>query len=66
MEIRIMLKKTFLQKITLERRLVVYKGYVEASKVPQSWNAWLHHVIDDVFQLLIKISLNGLRTIHQI
>ena len=31
-----------------ERRLVVYKGYVEASKVPQSWNAWLHHVIDDV------------------
>ena len=29
--------------------MVVYKeGYVEASKVPQSWNAWLHHVIDDV------------------
>ena len=26
-----------------ERRFVIYKGIVEASKVPQIWNAWLHH-----------------------
>lgn len=31
-----------------ERRWVIYKGDVEASKVPQRWNAWLHHVTDDV------------------
>tara|TARA_X000001036_G_scaffold377054_1_gene366686 strand:- start:92 stop:457 length:366 start_codon:yes stop_codon:yes gene_type:complete len=30
-----------------ERRFIVYKGIVEASKVPQQWNAWLHHVLDD-------------------
>lgn len=29
-----------------ERRFVIYKGIVEASKVPQEWNAWLHHAID--------------------
>ncbi len=29
-----------------ERRFVIYKGIVEASKVPQEWNAWLHHVTD--------------------
>ena len=27
-----------------ERRFVIYNGIVEASKVPQRWNAWLHHV----------------------
>ena len=27
-----------------ERRFIIYKGIVEASKVPQRWNAWLHHV----------------------
>ena len=27
-----------------QRRFVIYKGIVEASKVPQEWNAWLHHV----------------------
>ncbi len=26
-----------------ERRFVIYKGIVEASKVPQEWNSWLHH-----------------------
>lgn len=26
-----------------ERRWVVYKGRVEASKVPPEWHAWLHH-----------------------
>lgn len=30
------------------RRFVVYKGKVEASKIPQEWNAWLHHMSDDV------------------
>ncbi len=27
-----------------ERRWVVYKGEVEASKVPAEWHAWLHHL----------------------
>ena len=26
-----------------EERWVIYKGEVEASKVPPEWNAWLHH-----------------------
>ena len=30
-----------------ERRFVIYNGIVEASKVPQRWNAWLHHVEED-------------------
>ena len=30
-----------------ERRFVNYSGIVEASKVPQCWNAWLHHVVKD-------------------
>ncbi len=29
-----------------QRRFVIYKGIVEASKVPQEWNAWLHHATD--------------------
>lgn len=29
-----------------ERRWVVYKGLVEASKVPPEWHAWLHHTTD--------------------
>lgn len=29
-----------------QRRWVIYSGNVEASKVPQRWNAWLHHVTD--------------------
>ena len=29
-----------------ERRFVLYKGIVEASKVPQEWNAWLHHATE--------------------
>ena len=31
-----------------ERRFIVYSGIVEASKVPQEWNAWLHHVTNDL------------------
>ena len=25
---------------------MLYKGIVEASKVPQEWNAWLHHATE--------------------
>ena len=31
-----------------ERRWVIYNGEIEASKVPQQWNAWLHHVISSI------------------
>lgn len=31
---------------TRERRWVMYKGEVEASRVPPEWHAWLHHVSD--------------------
>ncbi|MEZ5670061.1 MAG: NADH:ubiquinone oxidoreductase subunit NDUFA12 [Alphaproteobacteria bacterium] len=30
------------------RRWVIYKGEVEASRVPPEWHAWLHYVSDDV------------------
>ena len=41
------LKKNLSPKIiTDKRRFVIYKGIVEASKVPQEWNAWLHHATD--------------------
>ena len=29
------------------RRWVVYKGDVEASRVPPVWHAWLHYTIDE-------------------
>ena len=29
-----------------ERRWVMFKGDVEASKVPPEWHAWLHHTTD--------------------
>lgn len=28
------------------RRLIIYKGQPEASKVPPKWHAWLHYVVD--------------------
>jgi NADH:ubiquinone oxidoreductase subunit len=31
-----------------QRRLVIYSGSVEASKIPQEWNAWLHHMTDEI------------------
>tara|TARA_B100001057_G_scaffold54492_1_gene48375 strand:+ start:162 stop:533 length:372 start_codon:yes stop_codon:yes gene_type:complete len=31
-----------------ERRWIIYNGSVEASKVPQEWNAWLHHVTKSI------------------
>ncbi len=30
-----------------ERRWVIYKGKVEASKVPAEWHGWLHHTIEE-------------------
>ena len=30
-----------------KKRWIIYNGEVEASKVPQEWNAWLHHSTDD-------------------
>jgi NADH:ubiquinone oxidoreductase subunit len=29
------------------RRWVIYKGEVEASRVPPEWHAWLHYVVDE-------------------
>lgn len=29
------------------RRWVLYRGEVEASKVPPEWHAWLHQTVDD-------------------
>mgnify|MGYP001160759413 CR=1 FL=1 len=31
-----------------ERRWIIYQGDVEASKVPPEWNAWLHHVTNEI------------------
>lgn len=31
-----------------ERRWVIYKGDVDASKVPPEWHGWLHHQTNDV------------------
>ena len=39
-----------------ERRFIVYSGIVEASKVPQEWNAWLHHVTNDLPKKKPKLS----------
>ena len=29
------------------KRIVLYKGLAEGSKVPPLWNAWLHYTIDE-------------------
>ncbi len=31
-----------------ERRWVIYKGEVEASRVPPEWHAWLHHTTSEL------------------
>ena len=31
-----------------DRRFVIYNGVVEASKIPQEWNAWLHHMTNEL------------------
>lgn len=28
------------------KRWVTYNGYVEATRVPPAWHAWLHHTVD--------------------
>ena len=35
-------------RFSRERRWVIYKGEPEGSKVPPEWNAWLHHMHDEV------------------
>ena len=30
-----------------ERRWVLYKDRIEASKVPSKWHAWLHHTLEN-------------------
>ena len=30
------------------KRIVLYKGMVDGSKIPALWNAWLHYTIDDI------------------
>lgn len=35
-----------LKRYGRERRWVLFKGAVEASKVPPEWHAWLHHVVE--------------------
>lgn len=39
-----------------QRRFVLYKGIIEASKVPPEWNAWIHHIEDDVPKAEKKLS----------
>lgn len=31
-----------------ERRWVIYKGAVEASKIPPEWHGWMHHQTDKI------------------
>lgn len=31
-----------------KRRLVIYNGIAEPSKVPPMWHAWLHYLVDEV------------------
>ena len=30
------------------RRQVIYKGFVEATKIPPLWHAWLHYMIKEI------------------
>ena len=43
-----------------ERRWVIYKGEVDASRVPPEWHGWLHHQTDE-----FPKSENGYRKIWQ-
>lgn len=36
------------ESLRKERRWVIYKGDVEASRVPPEWHAWLHHTSDEI------------------
>lgn len=39
--------KKYDTNLAFNRRIVKYKGAPEASKVPQVWHAWLHHIIEE-------------------
>ena len=58
MEIYIIKKIKSIKNNHRERRFVIYKGIVEASKVPQEWNAWLHHVTDELPKNPLKFFLD--------
>lgn len=34
------------------RRIVIYKGQIEASKVPAEWYGWLHHTVKAPLKVL--------------
>ena len=36
------------ESLRKERRWVIFKGEVEASRVPPEWHAWLHHTTDQI------------------
>ncbi len=37
-----------------QSRWIIYKDEVEASKVPQEWNAWLHHVTNVIPKIVSR------------
>ena len=39
--------KTKSDKVSLERRWVIYNGESDASRIPPEWHAWLHRMVDD-------------------
>ena len=34
--------------LKIRKRVVEYNGLAEASKVPPTWHAWLHYLVEDV------------------
>lgn len=34
------------------RRIVIYKGQVEASKIPAEWHGWIHHTCEEPLKTL--------------
>lgn len=37
----------YYQERSGDRRWVMYKGEIEASRIPPEWHAWLHHTVDE-------------------
>ncbi|WP_375327152.1 NADH-ubiquinone oxidoreductase subunit NDUFA12 family protein [Candidatus Tisiphia endosymbiont of Nemotelus uliginosus] len=54
------------------RRQVIYKGTVEATKVPPIWHAWLHYMIDEIpqnnshlpWQLAYSPNISGTKSVN--
>ena len=51
-------KKNLQKNNFRQRRFVIYKGNVEASKIPQEWNAWLHHITNEIPDMKAKNRLD--------